>query len=92
MADDPLSGRDVTRPPDSDGQMHALVAFALALAKSHPDPCLLLRHFEETSGATLPSSERLTSDDSADAGQHISRKILAVLRNAAARQATLSYR
>lgn len=92
MADDPLLDHNVARSSDPDGQMHALVAFALALAKSHPDPYLLLRHFEETSGATLSSSEGLTSDNSTDVARHFSRKILAVLREAAAQHATLSYR
>lgn len=90
MAGDSLLDQDVMRY--ADGQMQALVAFALALAKTHQDPSLLLRHFEEASRAALSRSESLAPDNSAEAAQQISQRILAVLRKAAAQQAMLSNR
>ena len=62
------------------GQVHALVSFALALARTHPDRELLLRAFEKSSQEGLAKAEiALTSEQVIVGFQDTAAKILQVL-------------
>lgn len=63
------------------GQVHALTAFALAIAATHPDKNLLLSYFSRaTESAMAQASATLVSDRFLEAIEDTSRKISAALK------------
>lgn len=63
------------------GRLQALVAFALAVAATHPQRDLLTGHFEKASQALLAGIEvTLTSDRTVEGFQEVTQKILSTLR------------
>lgn len=63
------------------GRVQALVAFALALAKTHSERDLLKAHFEMASQALLAGIEvTLASDQTIDGFREVTEKLLSALR------------
>ena len=73
----------------SDGQVHMLIGFLLAVIDTHPDPHELMRHFERAEQITLAKSEAsLIAEDYIDGEIDVANRLKAALETARARKAT----
>jgi hypothetical protein len=71
----------------SDGQIHMLMGFCLALIDTHPDPSELARHFETAVQTTIAKSESaLIEEEYLDGELDVSGRLKRALEIALARK------